>query len=169
MTKELSALLDGELESHEVARLFAVVKSDERLLETWSDYQVIAAAIRREEPLVADLATRVMSSLEQEPTVLAPRRARDAGWHNSVLALAASVAGVAVVGWLALGQQPPVSAPMAMVASVQSGPVVTTASASDDASEYRQYLLAHQASAPGLHMQSGAQHVRTVSAMGPGQ
>jgi hypothetical protein len=33
----------------------------------------------------------------------------------------------------------------------------------------QEYLLAHQANAPGLHLQGGAQHIRTVSAVGKGQ
>ena len=36
-------------------------------------------------------------------------------------------------------------------------------------SEYQEYLLAHQANAPGLHMQGGAQHIRTVSAFAGAQ
>lgn len=172
MTKELSALLDGELEAHETSALWSELKSDRQLAGRWRDYQLIRDALRREENLAADIGAKVMSELELEPTVLAPRAGRRADrMPGTVMALAASVAGVAVVGWLALApQQGPREVPAVARAVMPQGPVsLASSQAAQGAQEYREYLLAHQANAPGLHMQGGAQHIRTVSAIGSGQ
>ena len=67
MTKELSALLDGELEAHEVPRLWADIKADSDLRRRWADYHSIGAALRREEPAALDMTARVMQSLADEP------------------------------------------------------------------------------------------------------
>jgi sigma-E factor negative regulatory protein RseA len=167
MTKELSALFDGELEVHEEPALWIAVKADPRHREAWQNYRLIGDAIRREGNLSCDLTGGVMRELDDEPVVLAPRRKQGIRWSNALMAVAASVTGVAVVGWLALTQQ------------LQSGETATLAQASRPAASVaaspapsqgmQEYMLAHQANAPGLHLQGGAQHIRTVSAVGGGQ
>jgi negative regulator of sigma E activity len=190
MTKELSALLDGELEVHEAPALWSSVRSDKMLGRKWSEYQLISDAIRQEDSLETDIVARVMGGLESEPTILAPRAVpRQARQQRpgAALALAASVAGVAVVGWLAFTPQgglhevnsmaraPVPTSGFAQVARMPpAGPTVAQTLASpatlsneqQAASDYRQYLLAHQANAAGLYMQGGAQHIRTVSSIG---
>lgn len=169
MTKELSALLDGELEAHEAQALWADLKSDRKRFDTWRDYQLIRDAVRQEGPLGIDLTARVMRDLETEPVVLAPRRrAGRERRQSTLLAVAASLAGVAVVGWLALVQQPatPELPQLARGPEQVVRPVSVTTS---QMPEYREYLLAHQTNAPGLHMMGGAQHIRTVAAVGSGQ
>ena len=168
MTKELSALLDGELEAHEAPRLWADIKAGSDLRRRWGDYQSIGAALRREEPVALDLTARVMRSLADEPVVLAPRPPARRQWQGSAFALAASIAGVAVVGWLALAQQ--ASSPdRPRIVRLEGPPASAVAAPRQGLGEYQEYLLAHQANAPGLHMQGGAQHIRTVSAFINGQ
>ena len=78
------------------------------------------------------------------------------------------MAGVAVVGWLALAQQ--ASSPdRSQIVRLESPPASAVAVPRQGLGEYQEYLLAHQANAPGLHMQGGAQHIRTVSAFINGQ
>ncbi|HZV53814.1 MAG TPA: RseA family anti-sigma factor [Rhodocyclaceae bacterium] len=168
MTKELSALLDGELETHEVPTMWRTMKADASLRDTWRDYQLIRDVLRREGKLAEDITPGVMGRLRDEPVVLAPSPRRQSDWHGSLLALAASVTGIAVVGWLALAQQPSSREQSAMARAVVQPPPAALA-ATRAMPEYREYLLAHQANAPGLHLQGGAQHIRTVSAMGGGQ
>lgn len=168
MSKELSALLDGELEVHEGPRLWADLKATPQLHATWQTYGLIGDAIRDEGNLSRDIAARVMLALEDEPTVLAPRPARrNFKLPSAILALAASVAGVAVVGWLALPMQfqGELSAPVARIQ--QSLP--TQLADSGPSGNMREYMLAHQVNAPGMYLQGGAQHIRTVSAEGPAQ
>lgn len=168
MTKELSALLDGELEPHETSPLWLTIKADARLHDTWREYQLIRDALRREAKLAGDISASVMDRLLDEPVILAPRSRGRRDWRGSVLALAASLAGIAVVGWLAIVQQPS-STEQASIARAVAKPAPTTPASTRVLPEYREYLLAHQANAPGLHLQGGAQHIRTVSALGGGQ
>lgn len=191
MTKELSALFDGELEAHEAPALWAAIRSDRTLRHRWSEYQLIRDAVRREGALGTDFAERVMEGIAAEPTVLAPRPASRRSVRPSVpMALAASVTGVAVVGWLAFATmtgQPdatvtvarisvptapaPIPArriPAAVPASAQT---LATLPAKEPqaAPDYRHYLLAHQANATGLYLPGGTQHIRTVASLGAGQ
>ena len=103
-----------------------------------------------------------------EPTVMvpAPRRAAVA-WRRPVLALAASAAGVAVVAWLGLapgGDDVPTRA--AGLARAKQAPLVAQAQATP---RLQEYLVAHQAYAPGGTMVGGARNIRTVAASGEGR
>jgi hypothetical protein len=79
--------------------------------------------------------------------------------------MAASVAGIAVVGWLALAPQLKAN-DMAALAKVTPQPVAAAAAAAPATAGIQEYVLAHQANAPGLHLQGGTQHIRTVSVVG---
>ncbi len=170
MTKELSALLDGEIEQHEMPALWSALKADGRLRTSWGEYQLIGDALRGEGGLSSDISSRVMDRLSDEPVVLSPRPTRQPNsWQRSVLAMAASVAGIAVVGWLALSQQPPVPERASLARLERPAPPAGAVAMTAAAPGMQEYLLAHQANAPGLHLQGGAQHIRTVSAVGKGQ
>jgi negative regulator of sigma E activity len=164
MTKELSALLDGELETHEEPTLWSAMKANPHLRETWQDYKLIGDAIRNEHALAHDITSKVMRRLVEEPVVLAPRPRTRRTWTNAILAMAASVAGIAVVGWLALGLQVQQGGTAPQLAQNGKAAVVATAPATTQ--NMQEYVLAHQANAPGLHLQGGTQHIRTVSATG---
>jgi sigma-E factor negative regulatory protein RseA len=162
MKTELSALLDGEIERHQSRALFAAVSAQQSLRDTWADYQVIGDTLRDEPFLGRDITARVMRDLEEEPTVLAPARLPGLAWQRSALALAATVAGIAVVSWVALA---PLPGAQDVPALARSGPVQAgTVAMAAPPRGMQEYLLAHQANAPGLHMQGGTQHIRTVSA-----
>lgn len=166
MKAELSALLDGELEQHLAQPLFAAVRARQELRDTWGDYGLIGDALRLEPLLDRDVTARVMCALDEEPTVLVPfRRDRRNAWPRAVMALAASVAGVGVVSWLAWGSFPGMSP--APTLALATAPVLRAVpvKSEETARGMREYLLAHQVNAPGLHMQGGAQHIRTVSAV----
>lgn len=171
--------MDGELSEHEAQELFAGLRQDEVLRRRWLEYQVIGDALKGEKALGTELTARVMAALEDEPTVLAPAaRVRRDVWHRHALALAATVAGVAVVGWLALGtSSAPESLTVAQVAPATTTktapgpvaaneaivPVVATRAAATDMQEY---LIAHEAQSSLLQFRGGAEHIRTVSAVG---
>jgi sigma-E factor negative regulatory protein RseA len=165
MTKELSALLDGELEMHEEATLWAAMKATPHMRRTWQSYKLIGDAIRNEGSLARDITDKVMDELADEPVVVAPRSKSARRWSNAIMAMAASVAGIAAVGWLALGHQlqQGQSVPLAQHGKSQT---VAAAPASGQAQGMQEYVLAHQANAPGFHLQGGTQHIRTVSAAG---
>lgn len=164
MTKELSALLDGELEVHEEAGLWISLKADPHLREKWQNYKLIGDAIRDERSLACDITSGVMRELADEPVVFAPRTKRVPTWSSAIMAMAASVAGIAVVGWLALTPQLHGGEQTAS-AHLKAAPVAVVAPPANSAG-IQEYVLAHQANAPGLHLQGGTQHIRTVSVLG---
>lgn len=168
MKIRISALMDGELEDHEIAEALRALRHGPELRsDWWCDCQLIGAALRGERRLDIDVTARVMAAIEMEPTVMAPARKRRPEWQRPALALAASVAGVALVTWLALA---PVGNGMpsgtAALAGAKSGAVVAEVRSTP---RLQEYLLAHQAYSPGGVVVSGARKIRTVSASGEGR
>ena len=154
--ERLSALMDGELDDHEVAGELASIKGDPRRETTWAAYHLIGDVLRRERVTADDFTVRIHVKLDHEPTVLAPRRPMRRSTRRVVLPLAASLCGAAVVAWLALSNNailPPQKSP------VPSDQIVD-ASESDAMSEY---LMAHQQFSPSTARQGVVPYVRTVS------
>jgi hypothetical protein len=80
--------------------------------------------------------------------------------------LAASAAGVALVAWLALAPGSD-GVPARQAVAAKPGPVVVANSQSTP--RLQEYLVAHQAYAPGGAMVGGARNIRTVAASGEGR
>jgi sigma-E factor negative regulatory protein RseA len=183
MKTKLSGLMDGELAEHEAHVVFAALRDDPELRNHWQEYQLIGDALKGERNLNVELTGSVMAALEAEPTVLAPRSSspRREAWRRNLMALAATLAGVAVVGWLALGSsQSPQPENVALNAPAQlavatarnegaalavrdTGAVPAVRQASVDMQEY---LIAHEAQSSLLEFRGGAEHIRTVAAVG---
>jgi sigma-E factor negative regulatory protein RseA len=181
---EVSALLDGELEPHEQRPVLKAVVRDQELREAWQAYALIGDQLRQECPYAADLTARVMARIGEEPVVLAPRSLPLASRQRPLLALAASVAGVTMVGWLALAGNP--GAPQAenRFAAVSPAPTFARASNTGSASvliapvgrtapvaapargDMSEYLLAHHTQASTFRLGDNTEHVRTVSMTG---
>ena len=100
MTQELSTLMDGELEAHEAQRTIGSCCGSEELKQKWQAYHLIGEAMRGERPCRSVATDRIMAALRDEPTVLAPRRLLGRSAGRIAFAAAASVATVAVVGWI---------------------------------------------------------------------
>lgn len=164
---EISALFDGELEEHEVRDAIKVSLSER---ERWRLYGLIGDGLRGDCPDVPDLTAGVMSRLRDEPVVLAPRALVRRPQHHPLLALAASVAGVAVVGWLALTGNPqtPVAPgnlaankPATVASAVTPG--LTFVAPPPVQSDISEYLLAHHAQSPAGHLNESTQQIRTIA------
>lgn len=167
MKTRISALMDGELESHEIAETLRALRSDAEMRREWCDGQLIGAALRQERGLSVDVTARVMAAIETEPTVMAPKPGRVIEWKRPALALAASAAGVAVVAWLALT---PGSEPSPLLATAPAAVKRLPAIAqSQSTPRLQEYLVAHQAYAPSGAMVGGARNIRTVAASGEGR
>ena len=171
MKTRISALMDGELEQHELAETLQSLRRSDDLRREWRDGHLIGAALRGERRLDLDVTTRVMSALDTEPTVMAPASRRASAWQRPLLALAASAAGVAVVAWLALapdGSGLPAGPPAATggLAAARPGPVVAQTQSTP---RLQEYLVAHQAYAPGGVIGGAARNIRTVAASGDGR
>jgi sigma-E factor negative regulatory protein RseA len=164
MKTELSALVDGETESHEIRAVLSALKSNVDLRDAWNQYHLIGDVLRGEAELDSDITSSVMQRLAEEPVVLAPSALRQANWQRPLAALAASVAGVAVVGWLALSPSQPRE--QALIAKTETATQRVQPMA---ASDMQEYLLAHQANVPGLKLQGGSQNIRTVSVLEGGR
>jgi sigma-E factor negative regulatory protein RseA len=147
MRDRISEFMDGELDDRAAGEVIDALTRDGEARETWRLYHLIGDALRDSRVLPAGVPAR-----------LAPERLRrqPRAWY----ALAASLAAVALVGWLAFSPQQRAVAPLAQqpAAAVAQKPVlVPLPSGADD------YLLAHQQFSPRVSLQGMAPYVRTVS------
>ncbi len=157
MKTEVSCLLDNELETHRRQAVLTALRNDEELRFTWDSYQLIGDTLRCTSGLATNLTSDVMASLHHEPTVLAPPARRPVSMLRNAAALAASLTGVAVVGWLALS--PPASQTAIPPVAKASKPA-----AAGTSERMQEYLMAHQAYSPSSRIQGGASYIRTISA-----
>jgi sigma-E factor negative regulatory protein RseA len=152
---KISELMDGELPLRESKRQIERLEHDAELATGWNTYHLIRDALRQDVELSPEFARRVHECLEREPTVIAPYTRISHRLVRYSLPMAAGVAGVALVAWLALSVQMPGGAP-APQARLQVPPAAPAA--------VNDYMLAHQEFSPSTAMQGVASYVRTVSA-----
>jgi len=163
MKEKLSAIIDGELEGDVHADL-GRLGTDPELRAAWDVYHLIGDALRgHASPAIAP---RVISRLREEPTVLAPPRARSTtatriGRYG--MYAAASLAAVAVVAWTAFPgwhtESQLAGSSVATTAEIPAESLVVNL----PASEVENYLLAHQPYSHVSAMQGVAPYVRSVS------
>jgi sigma-E factor negative regulatory protein RseA len=139
MTQELSTLMDGELDAHEAERAILTVCGNEALKQKWHEYHVIGDALRGDDPGRAAACRRIMAAIEQEPTVLAPKRRLPVSAGRIAFAAAASLATVAVVGWMGVQQG---RVPDAQPALAKGAPATVTVSAPP--AHVNEYLVVHR-------------------------
>jgi len=164
MKDRISQLVDGELESGAAEQLIGQACRPGEAAETWRVYHLIGDALRGARPMSGDFAARCAERIAQEPTVIAPGRLSPAPRAWFPMAAAASLAAVALVGWVAFSPQrdnatPPVAATPPAVVPV--APVAATSVPIPP--EANDYLLAHQAYSPNISLQGMAPYVRSVS------
>lgn len=161
MNERISALMDGELEGRAAAQALDLLASDPEALQAWRAYQLISDAMRDTPLLSAGFAASVADRIAAEPTVLAPHRLDAQPRRHQVrwpAAVAAGLAGVGLVGYLALNPQPAGVIPVAQGPSPAAKPaLIPLPTATPD------YLLAHQGFSPRVSFQGMAPYVRTVS------
>lgn len=164
MKSEISALLDGELAPEAAGRAIEALRQNADLRREWEISHLIGDALRRSPPLSTGFSDRVMARLAEEPTILAPA-AMPPGKRTLLrfaLPLAASVMGMAAVGWVALSIN--TSQPVQVaVAPPLTQPAAKSATALTTQGALKEYLVAHQAHSPSGRMQGVAPYVRTVS------
>ena len=161
MNDRIAVLMDGEADDRSAAQAMDALRRDAEALHTWRTYHLIGDALRGTAPLSDDFTARVAWKLADQPTVLAPGRIRPEPrrWFTAS-AVAASVAAVALVGWLAFAPQNEIArAPVAKVAPEAQPAIVPLPDAAND------YLLAHQGFSPRVYLQ-GVAYVRTVAERG---
>lgn len=170
MKSKISAMMDGELDPGELKEPLAALGTDAEARESWRTYHLISDTLRGDAILSTDCTRRVSRRLANEPALVAPlpgqvRAPVRPRWFVPS-ALAASIAAIAFVGWVALAPQrgpAPAIAPVAQtpppaqVARVAEPAKVPVTSATQD------YLFAHQAFSPRNSLQGMAPYVRSVS------
>jgi anti-sigma factor RsiW len=151
LDEALSALMDGELPPDEAQRVLDAVLDDPALRQRWARYHRAGTALRGERFPGADVvAVGVREALEREPVPLQAAadsaRRRPAAWVG--LALAASLAVVAVLVVLGPGGEPagPVVAPVAT--APRPGPAVSDVR--DETPAPGPERMAWQAAGPGV-------------------
>lgn len=169
--ENISALMDGELDDQQATRELNRLKTDSALRAEWHSYHLVGDALRGERLLSPGFNEKLAQRLAEEPTVLAPRRvpAKPTRFTTYALSAAASLAAVALVGWMALSPSVPV-APLAKVTPSIPAPVLVDApQVATVSSEGRMndYLLAHQGFSPSTAIQGLAPYIRSVSTTRP--
>lgn len=160
MKDRISALMDGELDERAADEMLDALGRGEAL-DTWRTYHLIGDAMRETLPLSAQFTARVAERIAAEPAILAPGRLAPESRKWFALSAAASLAAVALVGWLALTPSQP-SAPVAQ-APVGKAPAEAKPALVPLPRGTNDYLLAHQAFSPRGSIQGMAPYVRTVS------
>lgn len=183
MKPEISALMDGELGAPEVDAALVALRQDEDACVAWRTYHLIGDVLQGHAAPGSRCVARVLQRLASEPTligalpadIVAPQRPR---WYVPS-AIAASLAAVALVGWMVFAPRSPdeLVARNAGPAKVEpvlieeakapaAKPVLVREPLSPSA---RDYLLAHQAYSPRNSLQGVAPFVRSVSADAAGR
>lgn len=159
MNEKLSALIDGELDEFEAELVFARMRSSEEARRLWGEFHLIGDALRHVTPTHQDMTARIMEALQEEPVVLAPNAVRKSATLQQTLAMAASVAGLAMVSLLAWNGRPhpATAAPVAQI------PVEAQVPAQLAKMDLQAYLVAHQAHAPSTAAQGAVHYIKTVS------
>jgi len=175
MRARISALMDSELDAGEIGGPLRALGEDTDAREAWRVYHLISDALQGGKLLGSDCLRRVSERLAGEPALIGPlpadvAPARRPRWFMPS-ALAASLAAVALVGWMAYAPQEKRSPLQPEVAvAPQPSPVARAeAPARQPLTEAtRDYLIAHQAFSPRASLQGVATYVRPVSAGAPG-
>ena len=194
--ENVSTLMDGELDIDAAGREIARLKMDTSSRVSWDTYHLIGDALRGAAAGAPTFGLRFSDRLAQEPTVLAPQpsvlgaapvaRPFARKFRTYALSAAASVAAVAVVGWVALNTvnpfkpdapasglaAAPVAQPQAVAQAVVAPPSAPLAvapqavAAAATVEPVQEYLLAHQGISPTTAFQGVTPYIRTVSSTG---
>lgn len=168
--EKISALMDGELDEFEARGQLARLKLDPELARHWQTFHLIGDALRGERPLSAGFSERLSARMNQEPTVLAPRRlTRRAATY--ALSAAASISAVALVGWLTFVNHPlaPQAPQLAQSPAAVTSPAPPSAvpapqlASVPSEGKMNEYLIAHQEFSPSTAIQGLAPYIRSVS------
>ena len=138
----VSALVDGELEEGEFARVLDTLQSDPQARARWRDYQFVGEVLRHgsvaaagagDEAFVARLRKRLgpVGQPVAAREVLMPEAIRtsanDSVWRWKLVAGLSSLMAVAVLGWQLVLLRP--DAPAPQLATVTPPPVATSVAA----------------------------------------
>jgi sigma-E factor negative regulatory protein RseA len=160
MKQEISALMDGELFEDEADSLIDRIKRDPAAHQDWAIYHLIGDVLRQPESIHRDIGAAVREQLQNEPTVLAPRRQLlKQKVRSYALSAVASVLAFAVVAWMSLQISPNGVAQPSMRLAQNQGSIAN----GQIRDKFNDYLMAHQDVSPDTSINSGASYLRAVS------
>lgn len=168
MNEKLSALMDTELDELEERRVLDTLAHDVELRRTWGRYHIARAAMTRQLEYVApaQLADRIYAKLQDIALTVVPSRNVRYRWVGG-LAVAASVAALAVFGLPALQRPTTPAAPTLAVNTFTPTELAsaTEAEPQDGRSEGRlnAYLVGHNEFMPTAGMGGMLPYVRVVT------
>lgn len=113
--ENISTLIDGELETAERDQILYEMCQSNELKERWQRYHLIKEILKSKHPrrIYPDFSQTVMTALEAEPTVLVPPPTLNKPFLSPIakrfagVAIAASVATIAVIGVQSTYSPPP--------------------------------------------------------------
>lgn len=159
--EDISRLVDGELDEEQFEAACGELKPGEGMA-TWVCYHVIGESLRGDPAVLPGFSQRFTARLAAEPTVIAPHgrahRPLTYAW-----AAAATLAAVAVTGWVAVSVIQPAPAAIALAkardaAQIRAAQVRPSAVPQD-------YLLAHEEYSPTTQIQGlGPNNIRALYA-----
>ena len=101
MKDKISALMDGELDSIDVADTISQIKESEELRKEWSTYHLIGDILRQPEMSTPDISLKIRNEVDIESIVLTRDIPKEKNSQVFAFAIAASmVAAVAAVTWM---------------------------------------------------------------------
>lgn len=161
MNEQLSAFIDNELAQGEAEQVLTALHANTSIVDTWQHYHLIGDAMRGSHGLSANFKHNLMQKIESEPTVLAPNaginavrppRANSERKLPASWAMAASMAGVMMVGWMLWQTQVSYDGNTTMASQTGKTPNIQVAQqvlpVAAEADIPDEYLIAHQATAP---------------------
>jgi sigma-E factor negative regulatory protein RseA len=122
MKEKLSALADNELDELEERRVFTALEGDIALRRTWERYHLVRAALHQDVDVVVaqDMIEQLAKRIEAQPSTAISYRRHRVTRFLGTLAIAASVAAIAITGVQWVHQ--PAPAPLPVVAANKPAP-----------------------------------------------
>jgi len=162
MREEISRLVDGELDEEQFDAACGELKAKDGMA-TWVCYHVIGETLREGSSEIAPgLSQKLLNRLAAEPPIVAPRRRVHRPPMSYAWAAAATLAAVALTGWVALSVIEPTGAGAMAIAKAREAAQVRAAQFRPSAVP-QDYLLAHQEYSPTTPLQGLGPTLRTIS------
>lgn len=165
--EQISALMDGELPEREVPWVLERLRKEPGLAGRWRRYHLIRDALHDTLPahIHFDLSERIRASLKDEPAILVPRRTiqrhlKPLMRHAASMAIAASVAAIAIFTFQAMYEETPTTVAVNTPASVaeRTAPAPVSTDPRLDA-----FLVNHNEHSVSTGMHGMLPYVRIVS------
>lgn len=161
--EKISVMMDGEADGQEAHQAMLRLNDTGDARAAWTTYHLIGDVMRGDVLPGFDVSQRVAAAIAQEPTVLAPQRSSRARPLTYALSAAASVAAIAVVGWMAFSTGNVMSPAVDMARAPAVVPPEARLVSSPSDGQMNEYLLAHQGVSPSTSLQGVAPYIRTIS------